>query len=276
MESPPATILEHLVLRFPQVSAATWRSRIARGLVTTANGARVSEESGYAHGLMVFYIREVSAEPLPSEVETILYEDEQIVAADKPHGMVVTPVGDHVARSLLHRLQERSGIETLAPLHRIDKDTAGIVIFCIKPESRAAYHELFARNAVRREYLALSRMDTEPGQTRWRVENRLAPGTPWFRQKIVTGTVNAITEIELLEVRDRTGLFLLRPQTGKKHQLRVHMASLGFPIFGDALYSEPGRSPETSLQLLAKRLSFTDPITGVPREFESRRKLNQG
>src|SRR4029434_7477723 len=109
---------------------------------------RLTEDSLYTHGRMVFYSREVPSEPASEESETILFQDEQILIADKPHGMTVTPVGSHVVRSLLHRLQERTGFETLAPVHRLDKDTAGVVMFSIKPESRAAYHELFAKNAV--------------------------------------------------------------------------------------------------------------------------------
>jgi tRNA pseudouridine32 synthase / 23S rRNA pseudouridine746 synthase len=274
LQAPPGTILEYLVLRFPHIPESTWRDRIARGLISASNGVTVTEGSVYTNGLMVFYTREVTAEPMPLEFETVVYQDEEIILVDKPHGMVVTPSGDHVTRSLLHRLQEQMGIANIAPLHRLDKDTAGLILFGIKEESRATYHELFAKNLVQREYLALARLEREPHQTQWRVENRIGSSMPWFRQGIVEGPVNAITNIELLEIRNGLGLFRLKPQTGKKHQLRVHMASIGFPILGDAFYPELNRSSQVALQLLAKRLSFADPITGAGRDFESIRKLN--
>jgi tRNA pseudouridine32 synthase/23S rRNA pseudouridine746 synthase len=214
-------------------------------------------------------------EPEPREAETLLYQDSEILVADKPHGMPVTPAGDYAARSLLSRLEHRCGIETLAPLHRLDRDTAGIVLFSIKRASRARYHALFAEGAIEREYFAISRVAEVPTQTHWRVENRLGEGVPWFRRRIVEGPVNAITEIELIEVHEGLGQFRLHPQTGKKHQLRIHMASIGFPILGDALYPEMQNLPDSdpSLQLLACRLVFADPVTGIRREFSSSRQL---
>ena len=274
LDSPPETILDYLVLRFPHVPEATWRGRMARGLVNASNGVTVTEGSVYTHGQMICYSREVTDEPLSLEVETILYQDAEIIVVDKPHGTVVTPAGSHVKRSLLHRLKEQTGFADLAPLHRLDKDTAGLILFGIQQTSRAAYHELFAKNRVQREYLAIARLDAEPHGSRWRIENRLGPAAPWFRRGVVEGPANAITDIELLEIRNGCGLFRLRPQTGKKHQLRVHMASMGFPIVGDPLYPEVNPSSGGTLQLLAKRLSFADPITGARKDFESMRKLN--
>jgi tRNA pseudouridine32 synthase/23S rRNA pseudouridine746 synthase len=270
LDSPPATILEHLIFRFPHVSESAWRSRMARGLVTTEKGEKIVEDSHYAAGL-VFYAKEIPYEPAPTETEIILFQDGELLVADKPHGMPVTPAGSHVARSLLNRLQESTGIDTLVPLHRVDRDTAGIVLFGINAESRALYHALFATRSIAREYLAVARVARTPDQTHWLVENRLQPGTPWFRQEIAEGPINSITRIELVTVVDGLGLFHLRPETGKKHQLRVHMASLGFPILGDSFYSESPDSPV--LQLLAYKLQFVDPLTGVERVFRSTRKL---
>jgi tRNA pseudouridine32 synthase/23S rRNA pseudouridine746 synthase len=273
LEAPPTTVLEHLTRRFPHIAESTWRDRITRGLVTNANGELLKEDSPYAHGRMVFYFKEVPSEPAPEESETILFQDEQLLVADKPHGMTVTPVGSHVTRSLLHRLQERTGFENLTPVHRLDKDTSGIVMFSIQPEARAAYHELFAKNAVRREYVATSRLQNAPAQTSWHVENRIGPGDPWYRQQILAGQVNAVTDIAAVEVHGDLGFFQLHPQSGKKHQLRLHMASIGHPILGDRLYGDLRETADTPLQLLAHRLSFNDPYTGTPRTFTSQRIL---
>ena len=269
LESPPASIADYLISRFPHVSEPAWRDRFARGLITIAEGVTLREDAPYRHGLLVYYEREVPLEPDSPEVETILYQDSEILVADKPHGMPVTPAGDYVARSLLARLERSTGLGTLAPLHRLDRDTAGLVLFSVNVSSRARYHELFAKRVIEREYLAIARVNEVPEQTRWLVENRIGAGTPWFRRQIVEGPVNAITEIELTEVPDGLGRFRLRPKTGKKHQLRVHMAAIGFPILGDPVYPDL-REPQPSdppLQLVASRLSFTDPLNGVKRDF---------
>jgi tRNA pseudouridine32 synthase/23S rRNA pseudouridine746 synthase len=221
-------------------------------------------------------MKEVPGEPACVDVETIVYQDDEILVADKPHGMPVTPAGNHVSRSLLNRLQERTGFGDLAPLHRLDRDTAGLVLFGIKPQSRGRYHELFTRGTIEREYLAIASLREAPKERHWIVKNHLASGDPWFRQRIVEGEpVNAITRIDLIDIHDGLGLFRLFPETGKKHQLRVHMSSIGFPILGDLLYShirqcEPADLP---LQLLAARLAFIDPFTHAQREFRSSMRL---
>ena len=198
-----------------------------------------------------------------------------ILVVDKPHGMVVTPVGDHLERSLLVRLQRNTGLTELAPIHRLDRETAGILMFAILPTARGPYHQLFSRAEVEREYIAVAQVEESCGQNKWRVENRLSSGIPWYRQEIVKGPVNAITEIDLIELRDGMGLFRIRPRTGKKHQIRVHMASIGCPILGDPIYpvirkKEDGSIP---LRLLARRLQFVDPLSGEWRSFKSVRDL---
>jgi len=273
--SPPSTILEHLTSQFPHIPAATWQDRMVRGLVTTSTGEVLSETSPYSHGLTLFYIKEVPSEPPCAELESIVFQDDEILVADKPHGMPVTPAGNHVARSLVNRLQERTGIGNLAPLHRLDRDTAGLVLFCIKPEVRGRYHQLFAQGTIQREYLAVATLKETPGDRHWIVKNHLASGEPWFRRRIVENeTPNAITAIELIETGNGLGLFHLVPRTGKKHQLRVHMSSIGYPILGDPLYPEL-RNPEANLplQLLAAALSFVDPLTGAQREFKTSLRL---
>ncbi len=276
IEPAPATILEHLIAHFPQIPAHTWRERVARGIVTTSDGAILNEGSPYCHGITVFYDREVPSEPASLEQEEIVYQDAEILVADKPHGMPVTPAGEYIERSLLVRLQKSTGLKALAPMHRLDRDTAGIVLFAINPASRGIYHKLFEEGNIEREYLAVAHVDYRAAmreQKQWRVENRMEAGDPWYSQRIVNGPVNAITEIELLSMNEGIGLFRLRPQTGRKHQLRVHMMSIGFPIVGDPVYPKIRIIPDTPLQLLATRLAFIDPLNGTTRTFTSARKL---
>ena len=275
IESPPATIFEHLLARFPQVDPQIWRARVSRGLVTLSDGTTLSEDSPYRHGITVFYQKEVPCEPGPLDEPLVVYRDEEILVVDKPHGMQVTPAGQHVRRSLLVHLETETGLSTLSAVHRLDRETAGLLLLSIKPDTRAHYHQLFARGTIEREYLAVAHIRDVPDQKHWRVKNRMESGDPWYLQQIVEGVANAISDIELLEMREDLGLFRLIPQSGKKHQLRVHMASIGFPIVGDPFYPEIREKHEGDppLQLLASRLVFTDPLTGAPRNFNALRKL---
>jgi tRNA pseudouridine32 synthase/23S rRNA pseudouridine746 synthase len=276
-DSAPQTIFEYLLARFPQVHPSIWRDRVSRGEVTLSDGTRLEERSPYRHGMMVFYRKEVPFEPPPSEEPRVLYQDDGILVVDKPHGMPVTPTGDHVGRSLLVRLQQILGLPELDPVHRLDRETAGLLVFTIQAGVRAQYHRLFAEGKVEREYLAVAHVEAPPQLARWRIENRLAPGEPWYRQQIVEGCTNAITEIELTDLSSARGRFRLFPKTGKKHQLRVHMASIGFPIVGDPFYPTITEKHEGDLpmQLLARRLAFIDPRNGVPRNFISQRMLHE-
>ena len=195
--------------------------------------------------------------------------------ADKPHGMLVRPAGDHVERSLLVRLQRTRGSATMTPAHQLDRDTAGLVLFTLRKTTRGAYQRLFSEGGIEREYLAVAQVGSLGAARRWRVENRLEAGEPWFRSRVSDGAANAITEIELIHHRGGEGLFRIRPHSGKKHQIRVHMAGIGFPIVGDTLYPvlSPTSEGQEPLQLLAARLSFIDPIGGVHQSFRSRRAL---
>ncbi len=273
LQQPPATIFEHLVHRFPQIESDVWRSRISRGVVTLSDGTPLREDTSYRHGIFVFYRREVSAEPDPVEDAVTVYRDENLMIVDKPHGMPVTPSGPYVGRSLIIRLGRCTGLSNLAPIHRLDRDTAGLLMIAIHADVRGRYHRLFSEGVIEREYLAVANMLELPSQRYWRVANRIEAGEPWFRRRIVDGPANAVTEIELIDRREGLGLFKLIPRTGKKHQLRLHMSSIGYPIVGDSMYPEVGQNNEQPLQLLAKRLSFVDPLSFESRSFESTRRL---
>jgi len=278
LDPAPKTVLEYLIQRFPHINAQTWHERVANGKVTLDDGTMLTTAFPYQHGMTVLYSREIAREPASQAEETILYQDADILVADKPHGMVVTPAGEHVERSLLVRLQNRSGLHTLAPVHRLDRETAGVVLFTIHTEARARYHRLFSSRSVEREYLAVAKLGNMEIQKVSEVRNRMEEGEPWYRRRIAENNVaepNAITRIELLESRNGLGLFRLLPETGKKHQLRVHMASIGCPIAGDLLYPDIREYNEhdSPLQLLAHRLSFIDPLSGEPRSFVSLQQL---
>lgn len=277
IDPAPATIVEYLHHRFPHIERSEWRRRVEQGLVLLANGDEVTVDTPYLPGATVHYYREVADEPVIPFTEEIIFANDDILIADKPHFIPVTPSGPYVNESLLFRLRRRTGEHELSPIHRLDLETAGLLLFSLRRSTRGLYHELFAAGTIVKEYRAVCRLEREPDAREWIVENRLEKGEPWFSMRIVPGEPNALTHLELLERRDDLGLFRLHPRTGKKHQLRIHLASLGFPIVDDQLYPTPlppgPYDHSRPLQLLAYRLAFTDPVTGAPMEFTSRRSL---
>lgn len=267
---PWATVFEALCARFPQVDAQIWRDRFARGRVLDAEGRALDVFAPCRVGDEVQYFREVPGEqPVPG-VETVLHADEHLVVADKPHFLPVAPTGAWVRETLLTRLVRRFGNPDLVPLHRIDRETAGLVLFSASRESRARYQALFRERRIRKEYVALA--PALPALAFPHVRrSRMERGEPFFRMHEVPGEPNSETVVEVLERRGPEWLYRLQPITGRKHQLRVHMAALGAPIRNDRFYPELREEgpddPANPLQLFACGLSFDDPLTGERRSF---------
>jgi tRNA pseudouridine32 synthase/23S rRNA pseudouridine746 synthase len=277
-------LLDFLWQRFPRIDRATWQERLAAGKVLDENGHPLKAEAPCLPGARIQYFREVDQEPEVPFREEILLRTDDLLVADKPHFLPVAPGGKYVNECLLYRLRAGTGIDDLAPLHRLDLDTAGLVLLSIRPETRGSYGRLFQDSAIERTYLAVAESASggAPVRQRWRVASRIERGEPWFRSRSVAveaARVNAVTEIELVRWDQAVGrgLFRLRPQTGKTHQLRLHMMEIGFPILHDPLYpelrAEGERDWERPLQLLAAGLAFDDPVTGERRELRSRRRL---
>lgn len=270
---PWPTVAAFLVERFPRVAAGTWQARMAQGEVVDAQGRAVGEGTPYQAHLKVYYYREPAAErPFPVE-ERVLYQDELIVVADKPHYMPVTPSGRHLHETLLVRLKRRLGLATLAPVHRIDRDTAGLVLFSVQPATRGAYQSVFRERSARKVYEAIAPVRGDLALPRTH-RSRLVEGDSFMTMREAPGEPNSETHIELIESRGGLGRYRLHPLTGKRHQLRAHMAALGVPLRHDGIYPvlQPEREApdfERPLQLVARELAFTDPITGAERAFVS-------
>jgi tRNA pseudouridine32 synthase/23S rRNA pseudouridine746 synthase len=269
---PWATVLEGLCGHFPAVPRTVWLDRMARGRVVDSDGRGLTPDTPYRVGLEVHYYREVPAEaPIPFE-ETVLFADADLLVADKPHFLPVMPAGAHVHETLLGRLIRRTGNEDLVPLHRIDRETAGLVLFSANPQTRSAYQALFRERRIEKSYEALAPAlpDVEFPCTR---TSRIDTGEPFFRMQEVDGPANSETRIDVIERGDGHWRYALTPVTGRKHQLRVHMAALGAPILNDPIYPSvvhrPAGDYSAPLQLLARSLSFIDPLTGSPRQFSS-------
>ena len=270
-------LLSFLIERFPHIDAAEWRARLARGDLVNQDGQPFAVDSPYPARQMLWYYREVPDEPPVPFREKILYRDERLVVADKPHFLASIPTGNHLRETLLARLRDELNLPELTPIHRLDRATAGVMLFCADAQYRHTYQTMFSRREVKKEYHAIAphRPDLElPRTHRIRMEER----PDIFTMHEVAGTPNSETLIELMEVRGEWAKYRLWPHSGKKHQLRLHLAALQIPIRNDPWYPTFIRGAEDDfehpLQLLAKSIEFTDPVSGEARYFESERDLS--
>jgi len=279
VEGPWITVGQFLAARFPAVP--DWPRRLQSGKVLDAQFQAVDTDSPCRPGASLWYWREPPMElRVPFELD-VLYQDEHLVAVDKPHFLPVTPGGRYLEETVLVRLQRLLGLQSLAPIHRLDLETAGVVLFTVVPEVRGRYQSLFRDHLVEKAYEAIAVWPANlsfPHLARCRIQERL--GAQFMQMEIVPGESNAETLIEV--IRGRAGYlshFRLTPRNGRKHQLRVQLSGLGMPILGDRIYPDLmpplGSAPDYSnpLQLLARGISFIDPISGQRRCFTSRRHL---
>lgn len=273
-----ATVREHLLDRYAgAIGAGRVEEMLAGGRFVGADGLPVGGDEPYAAGRHLWFHRDFPAEErVPFEVG-VVHRDERIVVADKPHFLATMPRGRHVTETALARLRRELGLPALQPAHRLDRLTAGLVLFVVRPEDRGAYQTLFRDRLVRKEYEAVAPYDPAvelPVTVRSRIEKER--GVMAARE--VPGEPNAESRIELLARTGGLARYRLVPVTGRTHQLRVHLNALGLPILHDPVYPvvrEDG--PEDyarPLQLLARRLEFTDPVTGAELRFESRLRLS--
>jgi tRNA pseudouridine32 synthase/23S rRNA pseudouridine746 synthase len=269
-------VIDFLTQRFDAIPRDEWQARMQNGLVMDEHGEAVCPDRPYQDHLKIFYYRSIENEQVIPFEESILFQDEYLIVADKPHFLPVMPAGIYLQETLLVRLKRKTGIETLVPMHRIDRETAGLVVFVIKPETRGAYQSLFLSKQVEKCYQAIApyRNDLTFPMT---YKSRLQESDNFMQMEAVEGEPNSETVIEVLDQCDGLARYQLKPVTGKKHQLRVHMAVLGIPILNDLIYpvhqTADQDNYEKPLQLLAQKIAFIDPITGKERAFESALKI---
>ncbi|MEB4208362.1 pseudouridine synthase [Mycobacterium sp. 94-17] len=260
-------VLDELAARF----GVQARAKVLAGEVVDADGAVIDCATVLPAGASVYLYREPPDEvPVPFDVP-VLHRDADIVVVDKPHFLATMPRGRHVVQTALVRLRRELGLPELSPAHRLDRLTAGVLLFTARREVRGAYQTLFARGLVGKTYLARAAVDPELTVPRV-VKSRIIKRRSHLQAACEPGPPNAETLVELVSP---DGLYRLTPRTGRTHQLRVHMASLGIPIQGDPLYpviiDVAADDFSTPLRLLAQRIEFTDPLTGARREFVSHR-----
>ena len=299
----PGTIADFLAQQFPAISAHEWSQRMAAGNVVDEHGVAVTPTRAFEAGLRIYYYRALETEPRIPFDEVILFQDEQLVVVDKPHFLPVIPSGRYLQETLLVRLKRKLGIDTLVPIHRIDRGTAGVIVFSVQESTRGMYQQLFATREVRKTYEAIAPINRALHFPLTHA-SCMVQDEHFMRMKEIAGEANSQTHFEIIRELTAPGanplaptpahahtlastlapsfaLYRLRPITGRKHQLRVHCAALAIPIVNDPMYPtflpEPARdAPEDfskPLQLLARTVEFTDPITCTTRAFTSARQL---
>ena len=246
------------------------RAKVLAGEVFDADGVVLDGSTALPAGSFVYHYRELPDEVVVPFDIPVLHRDENIVVVDKPHFLATMPRGSHVAQTALVRLRRDLDLPELSPAHRLDRLTAGVLLFTVRREIRGAYQTLFARGEVVKSYVAVS--SVEPGLVEPQVvSNRIVKRRGVLQATVEPGEPNAETAVEPLG----DGRYRLTPRTGRTHQLRVHMAALGVPIDNDPLYPRVlDVMPDDfsrPLRLVAHRLEFDDPISGERRRFVSSR-----
>ena len=269
------TIAEFLLARFPS-DAARIVEKIECGEVVVQDGTTITYSTPYVPREFVYLYRDPPVEQrVPFEID-VLHRDENLLVVDKPHFLATTPRGSWVTETAVVRLRKELDLPELSPVHRLDRLTAGVLVFTVRREARRAYQMLFDRRLVEKEYEAIAPAAPHLDFPR-EVRSRIVKERGVLQAREVEGSVNAVTRIDVMGTAGGRARYRLRPETGRTHQLRVHMNSLGIPILGDNLYPEVyevgPQDYSNPLQLLARSLSFDDPITGRPTRFVSRRNL---
>lgn len=270
------TVLDFLVTRFRYLDRKTLQERMSIGFIVDEKGLPLDENEPYRNECFLFYYREVPNEAVIPFKEVILYKDDNIIVVDKPHFIPVTPTGRYVKESLLVRLKNHFQIEEISPIHRLDRETAGVVMFTCNRDVRGAYQSLFQKREVDKTYHAIAA--TTDIKLPYNHRSRIEKSEPFFLMKEAEGEINSETNIDIIETKQQLSKYRLKPISGKQHQLRVHMMSLGCPILHDPFYPEllPSKGDDYSkpLQLLAKHISFSDPLSHSLRSFKSQQKLH--
>ncbi len=271
-------LLDYLAERLPLVARDEWQARMHAGDVVNAQGQALRADQRFLPGERVYYWRALAQEvAIPFDAQ-VVYEDAQLLLVDKPHFLPVLPTGKYVQNSLLVRLKKATGNADLSPLHRIDRDTAGLVLLSKNAATRGLYQGLFRDRAMHKRYEAVAPMRSDLDFPREH-HSRMEESYRFFLMHEVPGLANSHTRMDIVETNGLWARYALEPISGKRHQLRVHMAALGIPIRNDAFYPEVNDPPEGDfsrpLQLLAKELAFTDPISGKKLGFASQLQLQE-
>lgn len=276
LSTPMQRIFDYLCTTFSHITAEEWQQRFADGLILDQQGHILTLDSPYTAEQHIYYYRCLAHEVHVPFYEQILFENDDLLVVDKPHFLTISPTGQYVQETLLVRLKKRTSNAELSPIHRLDRETAGVVLFAKRAATRAIYQQMFAERQVEKTYHAIAPYQAElkfPLQLNLRMEK----SEPFYTMRVVDGHPNTQTTISLIEHNQQWAKYCLQPETGKQHQLRVHLNHLNIPIRHDAFYPTVQHKAADDfsqpLQLLAQYISFIDPITQQRMSFHSLQSL---
>ncbi|MCJ8160607.1 pseudouridine synthase [Acinetobacter zhairhuonensis] len=276
LQPAPQSLYDYLCQQFDHISTQEWQQRFQDQLIYAADGTILSLESAYLANHHIYYYRFLAQEIHVPFQHQILHETDDLYIVDKPHFLTMSPTGQYVQETLLVRLKNQTGNADLTPIHRLDRETAGLVLFSKRPETRGIYQQMFAKREVQKTYHAIAAYQPSL-QLPLTLQLRMDKGQPFYTMQIIEGEPNSETLIDILEHNSNWAKYLLKPETGKQHQLRVHLNHLGIAIKNDPFYPSVQHKPDDDfsnpLQLLAKRIQFKDPVTGEYMDFSSNFEL---
>ncbi|MGR0305223.1 pseudouridine synthase [Acinetobacter beijerinckii] len=272
------TIFDYLCQHFPHIQVSEWQQRFTDELIYSAQGEKLKLDSVYIPNTHIFYYRFLAHEVHVPFQHKILFENDDLLVVDKPHFLTMSPTGQYVQETLLVRLKKQTGYDDLTPIHRLDRETAGVVLFCKKASSRNAYQQLFAERKVQKTYHAIAEYRPEI-HFPLTLKLHLEKGHPFYTMQINSEKKsNTETIISIIEHNENYAKYLLQPKTGKQHQLRVHLNFLGIPILNDTFYPKVKHKDDDDfsqpLQLLAKQIQFIDPFTNQEMNFSSLQEIS--
>lgn len=257
------TIFEYLCEHFQHIAVDEWQQRFNDQLILDSQGQALTLQSAYQANTHIYYYRFLAHEIAVPFTETILFENDDLLVVDKPHFLTMSPTGQYVQETLLVRLKKTTGNPDLTPIHRLDRETAGVVLFSKRPETRGLYQQMFADKIVQKTYHAIAPFRTDLSFPQ-AVHLRMEKGEPFYTMQVIAGEPNSHTEIDILEHNQGWAKYCLKPLTGKQHQLRVHLNYLNIPIKNDPFYPKVTHKSAADfsqpLQLLAKEIRFRDPV----------------
>ena len=284
-DGPWTYLREHLVERLsPGLPAQEVDRMLRAGEFVDASGTPLPADAPFVPQAAVWAHRDLPEEVVHPEQPVVLHRDERIVVVDKPHDMATMPRGRHVVQSALARTRVVTGLDRLAPAHRLDRPTAGVLMLTVEQRWRGPYQRVFAEGLAHKEYLAVAPVLPGLALPLVRRTHLVKEHGTHQAQEVEDADPNAETLVELLDTApgaggdgEDLGLYRLTPRTGRTHQLRCQLNGLGIPIVGDPLYPVEQDVPldcfDAPLQLLAAVLAFDDPVDGTPRRFVTRRRL---
>lgn len=274
--STATTIYAYFCQQFPHIQVNEWQSRFKEGLVFDSQGNTLDINSPFQAKSHCFYYRFLAHEIHVPFEHQVLFENNHFMVIDKPHFLTMSPTGQYVQETLLVRLKKQTGNEHLTPIHRLDRETAGIVLISKNIETRGIYQQMFATRHVQKTYHAIAAFKEDlvfPCIVRLNMDK----GQPFYTMQVLDGEPNSETEIQFMQHKGNWAKYLLKPHTGKQHQLRVHLNYLGIPIQNDPFYPNVSHKADddfsSPLQLLAKEIEFIDPISKLAMHFISEQEL---